>query len=1167
MRLSKIKLAGFKSFVDPTIIHFRSNLLGIVGPNGCGKSNVIDAVRWVMGESSAKHLRGDSMADVIFNGSSSRKPVGTASIELIFDNSDGQIGGQYSGYAEIAIRRVVSRDGTSIYSLNGTRCRRKDITGIFLGTGLGTRGYSIIEQGMISRLVDAKPDELRVYLEEAAGISKYKERRRETENRIGHTRENLRRLNDLREEIEKHLNHLQRQARTAKRYKFIKQEHRQTQAELLALKLRDLEHQLAEKETVLAERERAVSDARAHQQEFDRNIESARVEHGKGTDHFNDVQGRYFKVGAEIARLEQAIEHGEELRQRRQAGLRQTRQDISEILEQVQQDERQMELLTQTLTSLSPGLEDAQQAEVSAGKDLRSGEVAIAAWQEQWETHSEALSEARRRTDVERTRIEHVSENKDTLATRLATLRGEERQLPPVPDRDGLHGLVARDQAARDALAHDEAALRETTKSYKAVRPQHEKVRAGLDKLRDRQREQRGKLASLETLQQAALGETDDTVTAWLKGENLAGYPRLAHQLSVEPGWERAVETVLGSYLEAVCVPGIDAVAGRLGALGGGSVAFVEMRATDLAQHGPNSLASKVKGPIGTGTLLSRVRIADSISKAMNLRSDLRDGESVVTRDGIWLGADWLRVCREADESAGVIKREQAIRDLKSALAELEPKIVELETADETLKKRGEALEIEREEKLAKVNAAHRSYAEVHAKLETAKSQRDELRRRHTSVAAEIRDLDQRLTAADAQIREARETLEHALEDIARLESQTVGLEQRRDALRERLSTVQREAETHRTAVREIAVKVEAQRSTRNAAGEGLRRMQENLQKLRSRQEQLNAELGEGDEPLAQQGRDLELQKAQGVKVEKALSQARRAVEEAENSVRELEQQRMSHEATLSDVREALETVRLAAQEIRVRRDTVQEQFAETNFELDELMEHLLDETTVTDWEEKVARCDVRLQRMGAINLAAIDEFEEEQERKDYLDAQYQDLTEALDTLENAIRKIDRETRSRFKETFENVNHRLREIFPRLFGGGQAYLELTGDDMLTAGVAVMARPPGKRNSTIHLLSGGEKALTAVALVFSIFMLNPAPFCLLDEVDAPLDDANVARFCEIVGDMSDKIQFVIITHNKITMEMANQLIGVTMNEPGVSRLVAVDVDEAVKLAAV
>lgn len=508
MRLSKIKLAGFKSFVDPTIIHFPSNLLGIVGPNGCGKSNVIDAVRWVMGESSAKHLRGDSMADVIFNGSSARKPVGTASIELIFDNSDGQIGGQYSGYAEIAIRRLVSRDGTSIYYLNGTRCRRKDITGIFLGTGLGTRGYSIIEQGMISRLVDAKPDELRVYLEEAAGISKYKERRRETESRIGRTRENLRRINDLREEVEKHLKHLQRQARTAKRYKIVKQEQRQTQAELLALKLRDLESQLAEKETVLAEREQAVNTARAHQQEIDRNIESARGEHGRATDHFSDVQGRYFKVGAEIARLEQSIQHGEELRQRREVDLRQTRQDISEILDQVQQDERQLELLTQTLTSLSPGLEDAQQAEASTGEDLRTVDAALAAWQEQWEAHSEGLGEARRRADVEHTRIEHVSEHKEALKSRQAVLREEERQLPPVPDSAGLDKLVARDQAAHDALDHDEAALKEITASYKAVRAEHEKVRTGLDKLKDRRRQEQGKLASLETLQQAALGQT-----------------------------------------------------------------------------------------------------------------------------------------------------------------------------------------------------------------------------------------------------------------------------------------------------------------------------------------------------------------------------------------------------------------------------------------------------------------------------------------------------------------------------------------------------------------------------------------------------------------------------------------------------------------------------------
>ena len=1168
MRLSKIKLAGFKSFVDPTIIHFPSNLLGIVGPNGCGKSNVMDAVRWVMGESSARQLRGDSMSDVIFNGSSARKPVGTASIELIFDNADGLIGGQYAGYAEIAIRRVVSRDGTSIYYLNGTRCRRKDITGLFLGTGLGSRGYSIIEQGMISRLVDAKPDELRVFLEEAAGISKYKERRRETENRIRHTRDNLNRLNDLREEIGNQLKHLQRQSRTAKRYKFVRQEHRQAQAEVLVLKLRELEAQLAEKQAALEERQKSLDATLAEQRGIDEQIEVARKEHGEATNHLTDVQGRNYKVGAEIARLEQAIVHGTELKQRQEDDLRQTRLDIDEILDQVQQDERQLELLTQTLTSLSPGLADAQKAEVSATGALAHTEQARAAWQKEWEQHNEALNDARRCADVERTRIEHLQEHATAMRARLTNLASEQTELPPVPDAGGLDDLIAREQRARETLSGHESALKQLTGEMKAARGEHDKTGPALDSLRQQVLEDQGRLASLETLQQAALGETDDRVTNWLAGERLGGYPRLAQQISVDSGWERAVETVLGAYLEAVCVPGIDAIASTIKRLNSGSVTLFESRAADTQLTGDGGrLASKVKGSVETGSLLRRVRIAASLKEAIALRRNLEAGESVITQDGIWLGPDWLRVCRSEDEGDGVIRREQAIRDVKSGLEDLLPRLDQLAKAKTRLRARLDTLDAGRESAQDKANAAHRAYAGIHAELEALQAQKSDLLRRHTSIATEIAQLDEQLGSADTQLERSRAALEQARERLAQLSSGTVRLEQRRGELQKRLHTAQSDAEMNRTAAREIAIKVESQKSTREAAGAGLRRVQQRLDQLRQRRAELETELGQADKPLAAYRTELERQKEQRVKVEAALGQARRAVETAEMAVREVEQKRTAHEATVNDVRDALETVKLAAGELRVRRDTVSEQFAETVFEYEELAGQLPKEATVTDWEEKAARLDVRIQRMGAINLAAIDEFEEQQDRKDYLDAQCQDLTEALTTLENAIRKIDKETRSRFRETFDGVNANLKDIFPQLFGGGNAYLELTGDDLLTAGVTVMARPPGKRNSTIHLLSGGEKALSAVALVFAIFMLNPAPFCLLDEVDAPLDDANVGRFCEIVRDMSSKVQFVVITHNKITMEMANQLIGVTMSEPGVSRLVAVDVDEAVQLAAV
>lgn len=1166
MRLSKIKLVGFKSFVDPTTIHFPSNRIGIVGPNGCGKSNVIDAVRWVMGEASAKHLRGDSMADVIFNGSTSRKPVGQAGIELVFDNSDGASGGQYANYAEIAIKRVVSRDGTSSYFLNGARCRRRDITDIFLGTGLGPRSYAIIEQGMISRLIEAKPEELRVFLEEAAGISKYKERRRETENRIRHTRENIDRLNDLREEIEKQIETLQRQARTAERYKRLNADARRLRAELLALKYREMDQGLSGKDKEIGERENTLQAAVAELRHVETEIEKSREGHIEAQDAFNEVQGRFYGVGADIARLEQAIQHAKELRHRHEKDLAQAEHAHAEIRGHIERDSAQLKDISRTLDELEPGLGRARQAEEASAGVLSEAEQAMQVWQGAWEAFNSESNTAARAAEVERTGIEHMERQLQQALARLDKLRDEQGKLT---SDEVQREIAALEQQAGEAGAERErlqSALDETLAAIAAHRENDRAHTAGLHERRTELENARGRLASLEALQQSALGKSKSAVNDWLARHELQNLPRLAEQLQVETGWERALETVLGFHLQAVCVEQLDSLAEALGSIKQGAVALFDKNAPAAAGGSGAALAGKVRSALPVHALLTGVQVAEHLNDALALRKRLAPGQSVITRDGIWLGAGWVRVNREENERAGVLAREQEIRELKNTRAELESAVAALATQQETLRRDMKALEDKREELQTQVNRAHRQQADCNAQLNARRSRLEQSNRRLAEVNSEITELEAQVEQAEADIRSARARLGEALGSLGDHEQRRKKLTVERDDLREKLEVARERAKQDRETAHELAVKAEGRRSQRDSIQQNLERMESQLQQLSERRTELQTHIEGSVAPLAEQQHALNEALARRTGVEAELGDARRKLEALDEQMRELEQTRTAKEHRAEELRAELESLRLGTQEMRVRRQTLAEQLQEMDFELNALLEAMPDDANAAAWQERHDQIEQRIQRLGNINMAAIDQYQEQSERKEYLDAQYADLSEALTTLENAIRKIDRETRTRFKETFDRVNGGLQATFPRLFGGGHAYLELTGEDLLDAGVTVMARPPGKRNSTIHLLSGGEKALTAVALVFAIFELNPAPFCMLDEVDAPLDDANVGRFCDLVKEMSERVQFVFITHNKSTMEMADQLTGVTMSEPGVSRLVAVDVDEAVQMAA-
>lgn len=1166
MRLEKIKLAGFKSFVDPTTVLFPSNLVGVVGPNGCGKSNVIDAVRWVMGESSAKMLRGESMADVIFNGSSTRKPVGTATIELVFDNADGSAGGQYAQYSQISVKRQVSRDGQSLYYLNGVRCRRRDITDLFLGTGLGPRSYSIIEQGMISRIIEARPEDLRVYLEEAAGISKYKERRRETESRISHTRENLERLDDLREEVQKQLRHLERQSATAQKYKTLKEDERRVRAELLVLRLDQMLGDMEKRDRAIAEQENRLEAAIADQRNTEAEIEQQRAAHADSNDAFNDVQGRFYAVGSDIARLEESIQYAREARRRQESDLVDARTSLEQAQSLSQQDSSRLAELADELERDQPKLDEARATADRAAAGLQDAESRMQQWQSGWDQFNQSANEPAQQTQVERTRINHLEQQEVQIKRRMERNDEERRNLSDVSLAAEINELQRRESegeagvtALREQVETRVQAISDLRRRSQAAQDELAAARTELDTLK-------GRLASLQALQQAARGEGDKAVRQWLEAQKLTGKRRLFEQIEVSADWQKAVEIVLAEHLQAVLTERLEDSASQTESLQKGVVCLFENAGTAVDVRA-GTLAAEVKGPAPLVHLLNGIHIAADIDDALARRLSLASGEYLVTPTGERVGRGWMTVNRGQDAQAGVLAREQEIRALLQRQGELEPRVAEL---GEQLKADRQALvdaEQAREARQREVEAAQRVVAEVRAQLSGKQARAEQIRHRLGGLEKDAAELRQQREQGSSDMAEARSRLHQSLARIDELGKQREERVAQREGLRSALDAARATASDTRNKVHEIALRVESMRSSKDSLKSGIGRMRQQLEQLQTRCTDLAAALAQGEAPIGEQQARLEEQLQARSAVEAELVEARRKLESIDHRLRELDQARHRIEQKVQDERSRLDQARMGRQEVLVRSRTLEEQLAETGFGREQLHEQMAGEASVEAWQQQVEKLATRIQRLGPINLAAIDEFKEQSERMAYLDSQHEDVSKSLDTLEEAIRKIDRETRTRFKETFDRVDAGFKELFPKLFGGGHAYLELTGEDLLDTGVTVMARPPGKRNSSIHLLSGGEKALTAVALVFAIFRLNPAPFCMLDEVDAPLDDANVGRYSALVREMSEHVQFIFITHNKVTMEIAHQLTGVTMHEPGVSRLVTVDVEEAAALAAV
>ena len=1169
MRLKQINLAGFKSFVDPTHIPVPGQLVGIVGPNGCGKSNVIDAVRWVLGETSAKHLRGDTMQDILFNGSGQRQPVNRSSVELIFDNSLGRAGGQWSSYAEISVKRVLTRDGESTsYYINNTHVRRRDVADIFLGTGLGSRAYAIIEQGMISRVIEAKPEELRIFLEEAAGVSRYRERRRETEHRLKDTRDNLARVEDVRAELDKQLEHLQSQAEVATRYHDLQGRVRTAQNILFLLRKQEAAAQrgrhLKEIERVTLELESETARLR----DAEKRLEDLRARHYQSSDAVHAAQGAFYEANAETARLEQELAHLRDSRQR-------VERDLADLRAQMDHGRQQLDAAQ---TSLGPLQEELAAAEAEvAGRDaavqeeqakLPVAEEAFKATRSRYEELQRALAQAEQATGVEQTRRQHARQTLDQLEARAARLREERLALQPADtvrlgqlreEIGALERALAELRAALDSGEDELPAAEEALRERSAAQETAVQRAAGLE----------AQLRTLAQLQERLARGT--STKEWLEARGLAGAPRLWQQIRIEAGWEDALEAALRERLNAIGLERMEQAGSWLGEPPPGRVTAFAPAAGEGAPVEPLAGCESLRRYVTCGDSrlqavledwLHQVYVTEDGAGALAARERLPAGAVLVTREGHSFTRHTVSFHAPDSELHGVLSRQREIEQLGGALTE---------AGAECDRAREAAAAAERD-----VDARRARLDELRQEIDEKQQQRHALElqalqltefdervtQRIERVAAEMAEIEAQsgaaATAAEAAERRVAELESEVREHGAQL-SVATDLYRRSEAVLERQRTALQEA-------REAAHRAQfSKQSCNNKIIEidaSVKAISENLQRLQSTVESRLQELAGFDEgPLQER---LQTALAVSAEREQALAQARDALEGMESALKATDEERHAIEQTLEPLRQRIADVRLKEQEARLNEEQYAQQLAEAGAVEEEVAQQVEKGMRPGALQGEINRLNEEIKALGAVNLAALEELTAARERKEYLDGQSADLTEAMATLEDAIRRIDRETRERLQHTFDEVNRHFSEMFPALFGGGQARLILTGEEILDSGVQVMAQPPGKKNSSIHLLSGGEKALTALSLVFSMFQLNPAPFCLLDEVDAPLDDHNTERFCELVKKMSQQSQFLFISHNKITMEIAEQLLGITMQEPGVSRVVAVDIEEALKM---
>ncbi|MCK5881369.1 MAG: chromosome segregation protein SMC, partial [Sinobacterium sp.] len=1007
-----------------------------------------------------------------------------------------------------------------------------------------------------------------VYIEEAAGISKYKERRRETANRMKRTKENMERLTDIRDELERQLQHLHRQAQAAEKFTTLKEQERLHKAQLHALQWQDLNQSVETRQLEIGRVELDLEAAITKQTNFDTQVESLFVGQADAREAFNTRQKRFYDIGSEIARFEQLIQNKKQRfsqlsqdLERIEANVKQTESILAEDKEK--QDEWQFEL-----EEIMPELEVLRETEESSQEILANSEDQMQEWQGAWDDFNGRASGAKQKAEVLQSRIMHAEKVLVRVDERSVKLEQEMQALLNEPAAENVAELIECLAEAEMQQETDQEQLDSLQQRIEHKRLEQSEQLQGLNEVNTGLQSKRGRLASLEALQQAALSEDNESVNTWLRTQGIIDNPLLAEKIDVQQGYEKAVETVLASQLQSICVDDVSALAESVAALESGAVSLLAPSNDAVtANLGLETLASKVNNPTVMQGLLQGVYVVESLDLALNHQSQLSPTESIVTLDGIWLSKTWLRRIDEGENNqAGVIKRKQEIEQLLVDIDADEEKKFLIEDAQISSQEELAAAERKRDELQgqSKINAQKRS--ELSSQLSAENLKTEQTSARKEQIQADLDDAKEQYQVEQETIAEARGTLEEAIDLMESDTNQREHLIETRDAIRVRLDNARERARADKELSYQLVMKEQSLKTQIAAVQQSFDRTKFQTEQLFERRDELTLELAEGVGSDDDASFELEALLDKRLQIEDDLTQARAEVERIEHAMREIEKERNLIQLAVQKLRTELEQSRLASQTWQVQRDNLQKQLNEAEFDVHEVIEGMPAEANESVWEEEIEAIGRRVSRLGAINLAAIEEYKVASERKTYLDTQNEDLEKALTTLENAIRKIDKETRLRFKDTFDQINAGVQELFPKVFGGGRAYLELTGEDLLDTGVAIMAQPPGKKNSTIHLLSGGEKALTAIALVFSIFKLNPAPFCILDEVDAPLDDANVGRYARMVKEMSSQVQFIYITHNKIAMEMADQLLGVTMHEPGCSRVVSVDVEEAAELAA-
>ncbi len=1159
MRLKKIRLAGFKSFVDPTNIPFPGDMTAVVGPNGCGKSNVIDAVRWVLGESSAKNLRGDAMTDVIFNGSSVRKAVSQCSVELVFDNTSGRIKGEFAAFNEISVKRTVTKEAVSSYFLNATKCRRRDITDLFLGTGLGPRSYAIIEQGMISKLIESKPQELRVFIEEAAGISKYKERRKETQTRISHTKENLDRLDDVRQELGDQLEKLKRQAVAATRYKDLKQQERLLKAQLATIKWLTQSQIMNSAQTQISQHQVALNSLLASQQGDESGLHALKIDQAIAKQKIDEHQQQIFGLGTDITKLEQSQLFARKRTTQIQAEIGQLKQLELELGTSLAKVANEIEQHQEKLLVIEPEKEflEAQLYDVEERKQLVDDNLSKHSRQSKLQEdafYSKTKDLQQKQGQIQQTlSLQERTENRlHELTQELSSINQDDVSVDIDLLQTKKHGISNRIEQQKAALNQHVQDRSAASLSVKRYIQQFETSRNELTRIQ-------AKIDALQALQISTEAKKDDQPTSPNVGETLLDQNKVPmwEYFTIQKGAEKMLSSAL--YVESGYV--LDISLNEANKAQWSSDVPLMFSRSFTQRKKVDSLAELVTSPL-VPDVFNNYFVADNHVQGAKLASSIAPHERVLLPDGSWFTHDSFIYNQPKDSK---ILRAAQIESLKTNEQTL---LLEYERATQQKERVQDEFE-QLEEAIARDSAdlsvLNDQLQTIELSFQNLVFQQSQFAQRTEKLLLEITQHKERLAQEQMSLELLSEQVEDLSIEVITLETYKNDSQQVSEQLRQQQQALQAQQ-----------AKLQSQSHAQAMQTQQVRNSVQMLQVQQRSKQQLQQDNQEKVVVLQDEAQDLllpELQQQtklqdmleQQTSLRSQLIEKQQLLTQVESDIADIEKGQHGMTAKMDSIKSEIESHRIRSESAKVRAQSYIEQLTELKQSVKDIIETLPDNANDKEWQSDLDKVSASIQRLGAVNLAAVDEYDEQAERKAHLDAQNLDLTQALDTLENAMRKIDKETRGRFKRTFDQVNADLKSLFPKVFGGGMAYLALTDDDMLDTGVTIMARPPGKKNSTIHLLSGGEKALTALSLVFAIFRLNPAPFCLLDEVDAPLDDANVGRFCRLVSQMSESVQFIYITHNKVAMEMATHLIGVTMAEPGVSRMVAVDMEQALAIA--